>query len=366
MSDTLTNIAGGIIGSQTVSAALDYTLDYSADLATGVTLSSSAWMATPGDLTLSNMSFGDTTVTVKCSDGTAGQWYVVSNIAIDAAGDVHTAKFTLEITDPTDLQTTLNLPFPSVSGAIAMLRRDRLMQMLLTYAPEATVSDSYLLQKLNAATKFLEHKLRVFLTPREILPNTALQSEIDAVTQAGNVVELEPAYDYNPDLFQGNTWGFEPLRKRPIISVHSMQFVYPTPNQTLFAIPNEWIRLDKKYGTLNLLPVTAPFTLPLNAFILQALGGGRMVPNFLEIRYRAGLENVALDWPDILDLILKQTVLSVVEDFYVPSGKSQSTSADGLSQSESIGLKMEDYEGIIGRKSETIRSALFGIMLAVI
>lgn len=366
MSDTLTNIAGSLVAEKAVGAVLDYTLDYTAGLDAGETLINSVWTATPSDLVLLNQSFTDTTVTVTVSGGVGGNWYVVSNLATGTAGDVHDGAFSLQVIDPAALGAGLNLPFPSVPGAIASLRRDRLFQIMQTFFPTAMLDGSYLLQKLVASTALIQHMLRVFLTPREMLPNTATQDEIDALTATGAVVELEPAYDYNPDLFQGNTWGFQPLRQRPIIAVHGMQFVYPTPNNTLFQIPSEWIRTDNKYGTINLLPVTASFSMPLNAFILSALGGGRMVPNFLEIRYSAGLINCARDWPDILDVILKQTVLSIFEDWYIPGNKSESTSADGLSQSTSVGLKLRDYEDIIGRKLETIRQAMFGIRLGVV
>lgn len=366
MSDTLTNVAGGLIATKAVGAALDYSLDYANGMDTGAILSSSTWTATPNDLTLSNASFTNTAVSVTCTGGTAGQWYVVSNLAGDTAGDIHSGQFSLQVIDPTALNLQLNLPFPSIPGALASLRRDRLYQLMLTFAPGGTLEDSYLLEKLNAATSLIQHRLRVFLTPREIVPNTATQDEIDALTGAGNIVATEPSYDYDPALFQGNTWGFTLLRQRPIIAVHSMQFVYPTPNQSIFTIPTSWIRFDARAGTINLLPVQQPLTLPLNAFILAALGGGRSVPQFLEIRYRAGLANCARDWPEILDVILKQTALSIVEDFYIPSSKSESVSADGLTQSSAIGLKTGEYEEQIGRKVEAIRSALFGVRLTVI
>jgi hypothetical protein len=101
--------------------------------------------------------------------------------------------------------------------------------------------------------------------------------------------------------------------------------------------------------------------LPLNAFILSALGGGRIVPEFLDIRYQAGLENAARDYPEILDLIMKQAALGIAEDLYLPSSRSESTSADGLSQSSSIGFKIDDYTNLIDAKVDALKSSLFGI-----
>jgi hypothetical protein len=368
MGDTLSNVSGTLLAEKAVGGVLDYTLDYASGMDAGETLVNSIWTATPADpsISLTSPSFTATSASITVVGGTPGTWYVISNLATGDNGLVHDASFSLWVFDPTALGANLDLPFPSVAGALAALRRDRLMIIAQNFFPGISIDNAYLLDKLAAATAFVSHKLRVFLTQREMLPNTASQDEIDALTLAGNTVNLEPAYDYDPSFFQGNTWGFMPLRQRPIIAVHSMQFQYPTPNNTLWTIPPEWIRADKKYGTINLLPVTGAMTMPLNAFILSALGGGRMVPHFLAIRYRAGLENVARDWPDILDVILKQTVLSIIEDCYIPSSRSESVSADGLSQSSSLGLKISDYADVIDRKLETIRSALFGIMLGVV
>jgi hypothetical protein len=366
MSDTLVNVSGSLIAEKAVGAALNYTLDLSPGMDTGETIASTVWSVTPSGPTLTQSAISGSQVTIVVSGGTAATWYVVSCLATGSTGLVHDAQFSLWVFDPAALGAGLNLPFPSVPGALAALRRDRLLVIAQTFFPDIKLDTQYLIDKLAAATAFVSHRLRVFLTPREILPNTATQDEIDAVTAAGNVVALEPAYDYDPEFFQGNSWGFTPLRQRPVIAVHGMRFVYPTPNQTLYAIPTEWIRVDRRAGTINLLPVTSAISLPLNAFILSALGGGRMVPMFLEIRYRAGLENVGRDWPDILDIILKQTVLGIIEDFYIPSSRNDSVSADGLSQSSSMGLKTQDYIDIIDKKLSSVTSALFGITLGVL
>jgi hypothetical protein len=366
MSDSLTDVAGMLIGEKAVGAVLDYTLDHAQGMDSGETLVSSTWTSSPAGLSLSQSSFGATTATIVATGGAAGTWYTVANLATGSAGMVHDGQFALYVFDPANLGAGLGLPFASVPGALAALRRDRLMLLGQNFLSGIRVDTQYLLDKLAAATAFAERRLRVFLTPREVLPNTAPQSEIDALTAAGQTVYLEPAYDYDPTFFQGDAWGFQPLRQRPVLAVHSMQFQYPTPSTTLWTIPSEWIRVDRKYGTLNLLPVTSAISLPLNAFVLSALGGGRMVPHFLAIRYRAGIENISRDYPDILDAILKQTVLSIVQDCFIPSSSSESVSADGLSQSSSIGLTMSDYSAIIDTKLDSIRDALGGLRMTVV
>lgn len=371
MSETLTNVAGGLIAQKGAQAKLNYTLDYTPDLTTGETLTSSAWTEASGDLTLSAGGYSDTQATITIAGGTAGNWYVVTNVVHSSTGLIHEAAINVFIADTALLGAGLFTPFPSVAGALAEIRRDRLTTMLQTYLPAGTViSDDYLLQKLMAAQSYISHRLRVFLVPTQVLPNTATQTEIDlwASPASGPAwpVYLEPAYDYDPDLFQGNTWGRTLTRNRPIIAVQSMKFVYPTPTSTLFTIPNEWIRLDKKYGVINLLPIQTSMSLPLNAFILSALGGGRTVPEFIEIRYQAGLTNVARDWPELLDLVRKQAVLGMMEDMYVPSNKSESTSADGLSQTSSLGFNLDDYQGMVNEKLDAIKSSLFGVQAFVV
>lgn len=358
--ESLISVAGELIAQKGVAAVLNYALDYGPDL-DGAALTSSFWIESSGVLTLVNSSYSDTQTSITIGGGVAGQWYILENTANDTDGLVHTASIRVFVNDAATIGLGLNLPFPSIPGALASIRRDRLASMVQTYMAGQNIDDSYLLEKLVAATALIQRRLRTHFAPTEMLPNTASQAEIDALTALGNTVELEPAYDYDPQIFVGNTWGRTLTRQRPIIAVHSMTFNYPTPNNTLFSIPTDWVRLDKKYGVINLLPTQNATMLPLNAFILSALGGGRSVPQFIEIRYRTGLENVARDYPDVLDVIKKQTVLAIAEDLFVPSSRSESTSADGLSQSASIGFKIEDYTDLIDKKMESIRQSLFGI-----
>jgi hypothetical protein len=367
MSETLTNIGGELIASKGADANLNYTLEY--ELAAGEVLTNSLWTESTGTLVLTNSGYTDTQTTVVVSSGVPGQWYILLNIATSSTGLVHEGSIRLYITDAPTLGAGLFLPFPNIPGAVASLRRDRLSTMLQTFLPAgATLDDSYLLEKLVAAASLISHKLRIPLVPTQVLPNTVDQSEIDSWTtpadpsQAMPVI-LEPAYDYDPSMFIGNTWGRTLTRQRPIITVQSMRFVYPTPTNLLYAIPNEWIRLDKKYGVINLVPIQTAAMLPLNAFILSALGGGRTVPNFTEIKYQAGIQNCAVEYPELLDLVKRQAVLGMAQDLFLPSSRNESTSADGLSQSTSIGFQIDSYEGMVDKQLASIKSSLFGIQI---
>ena len=246
--------------------------------------------------------------------------------------------------------------FPLLSAEVARLRRDRLVIALENYIPDMQLEDEYLVQKLLVAEAEIQRNLRVYLTPREVVPFGTPQADIDALTAAGNTVLIEPGYDYNPNFFQGDTWGLMELRQKPILAVHAIQFAYPSPTDQLYVIPDEWIRADAKYGRLNLVPVQTTLSLPLNAFLLSALGGGRTVPLMLQCRYRCGLANAAQDYPDILDAIRKEAVLSLLEDQFLPA--SGSASADGLSQSISFGSR--DYREMMDRKLARLRDAIHG------
>lgn len=247
---------------------------------------------------------------------------------------------------PTDLQT---------------LKRDRLIGVVMRLMAGVPLSDDYLWEKLLASEDYLEKDLRIFFSPREIVPDGTDQSVIDALVAAGSTVVIEPGYDYTPELFDGDTWGRIELRQRLIIAIDSIVFNYPQPGNALFTIPNDWVRVDRKYGVLNMVPTQNTLQLPLDAFLLSALGGGRNVPLMLQIRYSCGLQNARQTEPALIDLIFKNAVLMILDDQFFP--QSSSISQDGGSQSLSIDA--EKYRETIDGRIEKFRTFYQGIMLAV-
>ena len=352
----------GLWASQPIDADEDYTFDYTSDLAPGETVVSSFWSADTG-ITLARQANTTTGATagVTATAGTASGWFLVSNLVVTSAANTLSRSFRLFLEAPKLLGQGITSAFPSLVAAIASLRRDRLIAAARTYLPGVTLEDDYLLEKLVAAEASVQRQLRVFLSPREMLPFGADPSEATILQAAGNAVEYEPGYDYDPQMFIGNRWGLIELRQKPLIEVHSITFDYPAPNNTLFTIPNDWIRPDNKYGRVNLLPIDTAIALPLNAFILSALGGGRTVPLMLQVRYRAGIANCAVDFPDILDVVKKEAVLSVIEDAFAPP--SSSTSVDGLS--DSISADMDRYRKLIDQRIERLRQSLHGPRMMV-
>jgi hypothetical protein len=251
--------------------------------------------------------------------------------------------------------------FPTKATAVADFRAE-LALGAGSFIDVASYSDDSLYAKLLAAESDASHQLRVFFEPTLIIPDDAPQSEIDALEDAGTKYHQEAAYDYDPEFFRGDKWGYIVTKEKPIISVQSIKFAYPAPTAQIFQIPNEWVRLDRKYGHIRLVPASQSFAAPLSAFIMQALSGGRTVPFMIQIRYTAGLKNAARDYPELIDTIKKMATLRLLQSAFLP--QSGSISADGLSQSSSVDL--EKWHDGIQDKLADLRDQIHGIRMTVL
>jgi hypothetical protein len=221
------------------------------------------------------------------------------------------------------------------------------------------LDDDYLFSKLKTAAALLERKLRVFLEPVEMLPTGASQAEMDAFDLGGTRWSEDPGYDMTPEHFDNNHWGFIALRQKPLIAVHSMQFVYPVM-QSVFEVPVDWFRIDRKHGHVNLVPTNAHAVAPLSAIMMNFMNG-RSVPLMVQVRYRAGLSNLKTDYPDVWDVLQKMAVLSMIEDSF--PAQSMSQSIDGMSQTNSVDV--EKLGASIDAKVDAIRQSLHGIRAGV-
>lgn len=239
------------------------------------------------------------------------------------------------------------------------IQTDRLYRVAQTYFPDITLSDSYIWDKVRAAERQVEQDLRVYLEPVVVLPEVTPQEERDALDAAGTRWIEEPGYDWHPEFFQGNKWGFIGTRARPIISVDYLKFVYPIAGNTIFEVPDQWIRLDKKYGQIRLLPAGTLVSAPLNSYIMSVMGGGLTVPHILMLRYTVGIKDAFDEYPNVVDAIKKLAVLKIIEDEFLPS--SSSISADGLS--ENISIDTDKYEEKIERIIDNARDEIHGIRM---
>ena len=214
------------------------------------------------------------------------------------------------------------------------LKRDRLILAATNLLPNIPLSPEYVYEKLLAAEADAQRQLRVQFVPTAYFPTTPTSDQIAALT--GMPWAEDPAYDYDPNMFQGDNWSFIQLRNKPLISVTSMQYNYPSENGLQYNIPSEWFKMDKKYGQLRLVPSSNLSLAMLSGFIIQMIGAGRVIPHILNITYVAGLTDVFNTFPDVIDLVKKMAVLRIIEDAYLP--QSGSISADGLSQSMSVDM----------------------------
>lgn len=250
--------------------------------------------------------------------------------------------------------------------AVEEMRNERLMMMAQRLSKKVKLSDKFIWDKVLAAEAEIGHNLRVPLTPTRFFPHPPTQAQIDELN--GMPWGVDPAYDYDPGFFQGEKWGFLVMRQKPLVSVGRVRFVYPAPTIGFYEIPGDWLRMDRKYGHIRFVPASSPFVAPLNAFILQALGGGRTIPFAIEVDYVAGIENAAQTYPDLIDAVKKLAVLKIIEDKFLP--QSGSISGDGLSQSVSIDMSKyrETIDDILnGRKGSNggLMTAIHGVRVSV-
>ncbi|CAB4137279.1 hypothetical protein UFOVP326_17 [uncultured Caudovirales phage] len=357
-----TDDAGGLWASQPPAQARNYAVDLSAELPAGHTIATATWAVAPAGLTVASAGTEGQTARVRVTGGTHGTWYSVTGTVTSSGGEVCITVFRLHVWDPAQLGAGVVSCFPNLAAAVSQLRRDRLVAVAAQYLPDLHLHDEYLLERLVSAEREATRQLGFFLTPREILPNGHPPAERAALEAEGKVVEVEPGYDLTPGFWSGTAWGELYLRHRPVLAIHGVRLAHPLPSSSTYNIPQEWMRWDRDKGVLNLVPNVSAIGIPLNAFALSIVGGGRSVPLMIQVRYRAGLENAARDHPDILSAIKALAVLETIEDKFIPA--SGSVSADGLSRSMS--WDPDKFREGVETKLKGIRRSVLGVMMAVV
>ncbi len=247
------------------------------------------------------------------------------------------------------------------------IRSEQLVAAAAGVLQDVKISDDYIWNKVRAAESDISHRLRVPLVPTRFFPLQPTQEQIDALD--GMAWALEPAYDYTPDMFMFEKWGYFVTRQRPIVSVEKMVFAYPSTTDGWMQIPNDWIRVDAKYGHIRLVPSSPAVFTTMNAFIMTALAGSRSIPFMIQLEYTAGLTDVADTYPELIDAIKKQAIVKIVSEAYLP--QSGSISADGLSQSLSVDVSkyQESIDNIIDGAPGAnggLQSRINGIRMTVI
>lgn len=235
----------------------------------------------------------------------------------------------------------------------------------------AEFEPGFLWSQYKAAEADASRQLRVPLQPTQIFAGDPTDAEIAALTTVSADPEpvtttmphlVEAAYDYEPDMFQYDKWGFVVTRQRPIIAVQSFRISFPALAAHPFDISPDWIKLDRKYGQIRVVPTGSTMATPIAMHLMQIIGGGRFVPHMVRLRYTAGLSDAANQYPDLLDVIKKMALLRIIDGMFFP--QSGSISADGLSQSTSVDTqKMHDG---IDDKLDALRDAIHGVRCMVV
>lgn len=360
MSGELFKDESGFRAQQDKDSFLDYSLDWSDWLAGGDSIVSSVWSGAAG-ITMSSATISGALTTTYVQGGEPGVWYAITNTVTSAQGRTDQQTIRLFITDEAADSLAGTALFPNISATLEEMRRDQLaLASKYALSKSFNPSTTYLLSKLKAAEADASRQLRIYFAPTVVIPDDAPQSEIDALEAANTRYAQEAAYDYDAYFFSGDRWGYMVTKQKPIISVQSIRFAYPAPTNQVFEIPHSWIRLDKKYGHIRLVPAAQSFSAPLSAFIMQALGGGRTVPFMIHVRYTAGLSDPVKDYPDLVDLVKKMAVLRILQDAFLP--QSGSVSTDGISQSLSV--DMQKWHDDIEHKLGDLRDAIHGPRVA--
>lgn len=227
--------------------------------------------------------------------------------------------------------------FPRKSAAAAELRSSY-SALVGKYVDLGAMSDDDLHQKLRAAEADAARRLRAHLEPTTIVPDDSTNDELEALEAEGVRYATESAYDYEPALWTPDDWGYLVLRQKPVIRIERIEFAYPAPTAGIFRMPDNWIRLDRKAGHLRFVPNGPSLQAgPMSVFILSSMAGGRIIPGMIRVRYVAGLQDAARDFPDLIDVVKKMAVLRILQSAFLP--QSGSISADGLSRSYSVDIQ---------------------------
>lgn len=359
------DVQGPVI-QQGVDSSRTYSFDLSSILGDD-TLASCIWTVTPAGVAATGVGpVSGTALRLALSGGAAGTWYAVRARWTSVAGqqDDFVARVFIE-EDEADVSNLGTALFPNRFTAVARMRSNSLLMSAAGIMPRVTVTDDYLWDKLRASEAETQRELRVKFQPTAYFPIDPTSDELAGLN--GMPWEYDPGYDFGPENFVEDKWGFIITRNKPLISVTSVKMVYPNPGAVNYQFPNDWLRMDRKYGHIRIVPTSVLSMASLSASIMQ-LFSSRTLPQALELRYVAGLANPAADYPELVDLVLKKAALKIIGDRFLP--QSRSISADGLSQSfsndmakhyESIDLIMNGPKGSNGG----LMTAIHGVRMNV-
>lgn len=153
------------------------------------------------------------------------------------------------------------------------------------------------------------------------------------------IVMNEPHDYFAADFLQ---YGWLKVSRVPLKSVASVKAIYPTGNY-LFTFPNEWLRVDRNGGQIQIVPSGGSLSQALlgqgGTYLPIIYRNLQYLPQLFHVEYTAGWEPGKVP-NQLVDAVCKKAcidILAIVGDLiYGPGVVSRSVSVDGLSQSESF------------------------------
>lgn len=352
----------GFMAEQGAGANLDYGLDWSLFLEAsgGDTIDSSVWTPNHPQLVAGNASVSGSVTSVFLSGGAPGNWYSIDNTITTAGGRRETQTCYLFVRDSSI--ATQSVLFPDRLAALAAMRRDYLPALMSGYG-KLSFTDQFIWARLQAAESHIAHTLRVPLRPTTFFPRNPSAEQIAAL--AGEPWAIDPGYELDPHDVQFGGVRTLKLRQVPVIEVASVEMVYPGQALPVFSMPPGWLKLDAKYGQLQIVPIGSQFgiAIPSAGLVLATMSGGAVMPQVFHVTYRAGIQNIVAAYPDLMDVALRLAALGALKARAMP--QSGSISADGLSQSYSA----PDFGALhdqIDDELADIRASIVGVRFGVL
>lgn len=239
------------------------------------------------------------------------------------------------------------------------IKDDFLYGILLKASGEPhPVSDGKILDDLYAAEDFYERDLQLRFRPTRVFSDVQGRNTYpDPLMHVNDFDELEdieePAYDYERGMWTDARWAMIQLSWRPVREVTRVVLTAPGSFR-VYEVPQNWLAVDRRYGTLQIRPASGPAVLvAFTGQLLGLIGAGRSIPQSIFVDYVTGFtpEILAAHHRDLLRGVRLRAVLSTLQSvagFATPAGaQSGSLSLDGLSRSRSYGGKWGAYSGAI-------------------
>ncbi len=153
------------------------------------------------------------------------------------------------------------------------------------------------------------------------------------------VISDEPHDYFASDFLQ---YSFLKVNRFPVKSVQQVVAIYPTGNY-LFTFPNEWLRVDRNGGQIQIVPSGGSLAQALlgqgGTYLPIIYRNLQYLPQLFHCYYTSGWEPGKVP-NQLVDAVCKKAcidILAIVGDMlYGPGVVSRSVSVDGLSQSESF------------------------------